>query len=186
MQRRYRRRTAAHYGSSGHSMFGGTGWLFADLLLALALAFLLATTVGSATSIKATPKTVPTVHPTHKPRQASQPPPLELDPVHVTFNIADPTGLATGSPSAVAAIRTTILQKTRGIKNRSAGIVLLFGGNGSEYPSWMQVDQGVEKVLESLSSPGQLFHPGTRYRPFLNLSDASQFSMDIYLFNVTG
>jgi len=56
MRRRYQRRTAVRYSTSGHSLFGGTGWLFADLLLALALAFLLATTVGSAPP-KTPPKT---------------------------------------------------------------------------------------------------------------------------------
>jgi hypothetical protein len=188
MQRRYQRRTAAHYGTSGHSMFGGTGWLFADLLLALALAFLLATTVGS-TPPKTTPKAHPTVPATHKPPPVSHPkqvPTLELDPVHIAFTIADPAGLAEGSSSAVAAVRATIQQEIRGIKNRSAGIVLLFGGNGAEYPNYSQLDQGVENVLKSLSGPGQLFHPGTRYRPFLNLGDPSQFNMDVYLFSVTG
>lgn len=105
MRRRYRRRTTASYGSSGHSMFGGTGWLFADLLLALALAFLLATTVGS-TPPKPAPKPTPTVHPTPKPTSSKvkkQQPVLQLDPVHITFTIADPTGLADGSPSAIAA-----------------------------------------------------------------------------------
>lgn len=189
MQRRYQRRTAAHYGASGHSMFGVTGWLFADLLLALALAFLVATTVGSGTSSKTIPKATSTPQATHKP-QAVRPkktPPLQLDPVNITFTIADPAGLAEGSPSAVAAVRGTILQEIRGIKHRSAGIVLLYGGDGATYPTYFEVDQGVENVLKSLSGPGQLFHQGTRYRPFVNHGVVpSQFSMDIYLFSVTG
>jgi hypothetical protein len=183
MPRRYPRRRAGHYGTSGHAMFGGTGWLFADLLLALALAFLLATTVGITP-----PKAAPTVHPTLTPRSNShrnQPPPLELDPVHITFNIDDPAGLAAGSSSAIAAVRATILQKTSGIKKRSAGIVLLFGGNESQYPTWEQVDQGVENILKSLSGIGPLFHPQTRYVPFLNIGEPGQFSMDVYLFSGT-
>jgi hypothetical protein len=186
MRRRYRRRTGTHYGTSGHFMFGGTGWLFADLLLALALAFLLATTVG------APPPPIPKVHPSPKPTGSSsaqpQPPPLQLDPVHLTFTIADPVGLASGSPSAVAAVRATILQITSGIKERSAGLVLLFGGNGNgaQDPPWEQVDQGVENVLKSLSGPGQLFHLETRYMPFLNIVPPGQFAMDIYLFAGTG
>jgi hypothetical protein len=164
-------------------LFGGTGWLFADLLLALALAFLLATTV----SITPPPKPPhPVVHPTPRPgSHPKQPPPLELDPVHITFNISDPAGLAAGSTSAVAAVRATILRKTRGIKTRSAGIVLLFGGNGSQYPTWDQVDQGVENVLKRISATGSLFHQQTRYKHFLNIVSPSQFSMDVYLFSGT-
>lgn len=180
MRRRYRRRTTASHGNSGHSMFGGTGWLFADLLLALALVFLLATTVGNKIP---NPTPTPTVHPTPKPtstKPKKQQPVLQLDPVSITFTIADPTGLADGSPAAIAAVRNTILQKTSGIKKRSAGIVLLFGGNqyGTEY----QIDDGVESALKSLSSTGSVFHQETRYRSFLNIGDADQFSMDVYLF----
>jgi hypothetical protein len=182
MQRRYRRRTATHYDTSGHLLFGRTGWLFADLLLALALVFLLATTVGAVPP-------APT-HSTPKPTGSSpaQPPPLQLDPVHITFTIADPVGLASGSPSAIAAVRATILKMTSGIKERSAGIVLLFGGNGNgaQDPPWEQVDQGVENVLKSLSGTGQLFHQETRYMPFLNIASPSQFAMDIYLFAEAG
>lgn len=180
MRRSYQRRTAARYGTSGHSLFGGAGWLFADLLLALAMAFLLATTVGSPP-----PKTPPKALPTHK--QGSHPkqsPPLELDPVHIAFTIADPTGLATGSSSAVAAVRATILQKIGGIKSRNAGIVLLFGSDSS-YPSYEQVDQDVENILKSLSGTGPLFHQETRYVSFLSLLGPSQFSMDVYLFSTT-
>ena len=167
-------------------MFGGTGWLFADLLLALALAFLLATTVGvtppKAPSKPPRPPVVPSTPGGSHPKQT---PPLELDPVHVTFTVADPASLVAGSSSAVTSVRATILQKTHGIKTRSAGIVLLFGGNGSQYPTWDQMDASVEKILKSLSGPGRLFHLETRYVPFLNLAGPSQFSMDIYLFSGT-
>jgi hypothetical protein len=182
MRRRYQRRTAAHYSTSGQSLFGGTGWLFADLLLALAVAFLLATTVGS-TPPKIPPKTPPRQnHPSSHPNQL---PPLELDPVQIKFTIADPTGLATGSSSAVTAVRATILQEIRGIKSRSAGIVLLFGSD-SAYPSYEQVDQDVENILKSISGAGSLFHKETRYVSFLSLGGPNQFSMDVYLFSTTG
>jgi hypothetical protein len=180
MPRSYQRRTATRYGASGHYLFGGAGWLFADLLLALAMAFLLATTVGSPP-----PKTPPKVHPAHQPSShPKQPPPLELDPVHIKFTIADPDGLVTGSSSAVAAVRATILKMTGGIKSRSAGIVLLFGSNSS-YPSYEQVDQAVENILKSLSGTGQIFDAQTRYVPFLSLLGPTQFSMDVYLFSTT-
>jgi hypothetical protein len=186
MRRRYRRRTGAHYVSRGHSMFGGTGWLFADLLLALAMAFLLATTVG-ATPPKQPPKPPATVRPTPSPtasRPKQSPPPLQLDPVHIEFAIADPAGLAAGNRSDVTAVRNVILQQTNRIKDRSAGIVLLFGGdgNGTTYPTYEDVDQGVENVLKSLSGTGPLFHQETHYVAFLNQGSPDQFSMDVYLF----
>jgi hypothetical protein len=185
MRKKYRRRTGIQYGDSGHSLFGVTGWLFADLLLALALAFLLATTVGS--TPPKTPKPQKSVRVTHTPvpTHTKQPPPLQLTPVHITFSIADPVGLADGSKTAVNAVRNTIIQKIRGIRNRSAGIVLLFGGYNSQYPTYEQMDQEVENVLKSLSSTDSLFHRETQYQSFLNLVSAGTFVMDIYLFSGT-
>jgi hypothetical protein len=176
MRKNYQRRTAARYSTSGHPFFGGAGWLFADLLLALALAFLLATTVGTPP-----PKKPPTTSQPHNPgSHPKQPVPLVLVPHRITFTIADPAGLVTGSPSAIAAVRASILRKTHKIRFRSAGIVLLFGSN-SPYPTYEQVDQQVEKILKSLSTTGSLFHQRTRYRRFLSLHGANQFSMDVYL-----
>lgn len=187
MRRQYRRR-AGDYATSGHSLFGGTGWLFADLLLALALAFLLATTVGPSPSPptpKPTPSPAPTPSPTVSPTHPPKQPPLELDPVSIKFTISDPAGLVAGSPSAVKAVRNTILKHIRGIRNRSAGIVLLFGGDESGYPTYVQVDKSVENVLKSLSGTGPLFHRQTRYVHFLDLTPATAFSMDVYLFSRT-
>jgi hypothetical protein len=184
MRRRYQRRTAVRHSTSGHFLFGGTGWLFADLLLALALAFLLATTVGSLP-----PKTPPHHRPSPSPSPSGshpkQPPALELDPVSITFTIADPAGLVAGSSTAVAAVRGTILQKIGGIKDRNAGIVLLYGSNESS-PGYEQVDEAVENILKGLSGAGPLFHQQTRYRSFLNLHSPDEFSMDVYLFGTTG
>jgi len=156
-------------------MFGVTGWLFADLLLALALAFLLATTIGHKL-----PKPRPTPTPSPTPTELRAP--LELTPVHITFTITDPDGLVAGSPSAIDAVRATILQKTKKINSRSAGIVLLYGSNS--FPSYEQLDQSVEKILTGLSSTEPLFQE-TRYRSFLSLHGLNTFSMDIYLFSRT-
>lgn len=184
MRRKYQRRTAVRHSTSGHFLFGGTGWLFADLLLALALAFLLATTVGSAPKPPPLHRPTPSPSPSPSGSHPKQPPPLELDPVSITFTIADPAGLVTGSSTAVAAVRSTILQKIGGIKGRSAGIVLLYGSDQSS--NYEAVDEAVENILKGLSGVGPLFHQQTRYRSFLNLRSPDQFSMDVYLFGTTG
>jgi hypothetical protein len=188
MRRSYRRQAAAEESAIGHSLFGSTGWLFADLLLALAVVFLVATTVGTAPL--PTPKKHPAASTTHKVTQAKkpntgkrQPPPLDLDFYNITFTINDPSGLIAGSPSAVAAVRASIVGATRRWDNRSAGIVLLYGGDESGL-DYKQLDDAVTKILQDLGKTEPLFRVA-KYRDFLDQSAASYFSMDIYLFSRT-
>lgn len=187
MYRSYRRRTAAEESARGHALFGSTGWLFADLLLGLALIFLVATTVGTA-PLPTHPKPHPTARPTHKaspskPKTRKQPPPLDLDFHNITFTIGDPSGLIGGSPSAIAAVRASIVGATRQWNNQSAGIVLLYGGDQSGL-DYKQFDDAVTKILQGLGKTEPLFRVA-KYRDFLDQSSASYFSMDIYLFSRT-
>jgi hypothetical protein len=168
------------------SLFGGTRWLFADvMLLAIVTTFLLATTVGR-TPPAAKPHPQATVTPTSKPVPASTPTPtptpakttqsgpaLDLHYVPVTLQI-DPS-----APSATG-IRQALLANPR-LKGRRAGLVILFGG-GSVSGPWLQLDNQVWKILSSVTP---LFS-GAADLPYWNGSDpSSQFLLHIYLFKDT-
>src|SRR5579863_1982189 len=101
------------------------GWLFADLLLALAMIFLIANTI----SPKHTPKPTPVVH--LKPKPTVKPTPtisrsLILDPGKITIIIAgnNPDNLAAGTPGAVTYLEQQIRQQItqKGLQHRRAGI----------------------------------------------------------------
>src|SRR5258708_33752377 len=99
-----RQRRAARASYSGNVLFGGIGWLFADLMLALAMLFIAATSAGTAPSSHPKPAPSPTVTPgpqvTASPTMAPKrrlPLQLDLTPVTVTLNIDPDAGLS-GDP----------------------------------------------------------------------------------------
>jgi hypothetical protein len=179
---RYRRRPAA--GTSGHTMFGSTGWLFADLLLALALAFLLATTFGvipppvtnggkpthPPTSAATTAK--PTTSPTPTP---TEPDALDLNYVKVPLDI-DPGNISASS------IQHTI-ETDPALKGRQAGLVLLFAGgpdpNGGQ---WEAIDSQVWSILQGMDKDISLFRVAVP-RPFWNGTyPLTEVMLNVYLF----
>ena len=146
MSRRNRRRPAARHGMSGNTLFGSTGWLFADLLLALALAFLLATTVNTPPPAPPHPPG-PTASqtPTPTPSATKGPPQqaLDLTPVPVTLTI-DPSNVSSG------AIRQKILSVST-LRGQHAGLVLIFAGGDVSSSSWGQIDTVVWGILKKMT-----------------------------------
>src|SRR5579863_542500 len=96
------------------------GWLFADLLLALAMLFFTSSIIATpARSVKPTP--------TPKAR-----PPLELNKHRVTLTI-DAAGILNGVPGAAQSLDREI----RGLSflhDRSAGLVIVYGGAPTAEP----------------------------------------------------
>src|SRR5215469_15675004 len=152
MPARYRYRTTRRV-DSGSSLFGGTGWLFADLMLAIAMAFLLATTVGTSPPPAhphpgVTPTPTPT--PTPSPTPTGHPEPaLDLNYVTVTLTI---------NPGAVSAgaIKQAILTNRR-LTGRQAGLVILFAGGDPGSSEWEQLDNQVWGILKSMGDSTSLF-----------------------------
>ncbi len=187
---RSRRSGAGRYSTSGHTVFGNTGWLFADLLLALALAFLLATTFGAPSQSTARvkphlPKPTSTTIKPKKPKPPGQPQPaLDLKYVTVPLNI-DP-----GDISA-SAIRQTILSDSQ-LKGRRAGLVLLFAGgpdpNGTQ---WEQIDNQVWSILQAMNKATSQF----KATPLFDVAVSQQFwngqlalnqvKLEVYLFKMS-
>jgi len=158
----------------GQSLFGSSGWLFADLLLAIAMVFLVANTVG--------------VHSMHKPRprpphpSATPIPALELSPVKVVLTI-NPQGLLSNAAAAIAQASAQIV-RARGIASRNAGLVLVFTGNSQSDSMAYSLDTKVSDVLSGLGQHSFVFR-NTVYRDFLEVGAAPSFvELDIYLFKV--
>jgi hypothetical protein len=187
MRRRYRRRTATYHGNSGHSLFGGTGWLFADLLLALALAFLLATTVGTVAPVAKKAAASSTTHNKGKTsKKAGHPEPaLVFNYVDVKDITIDPNAILSGQSSALGPILAKIAANAR-LKSQTAGLVLLFAGddNGS-FTQWYQLDQEAWALLKGAGQERSLFKVAVpRYFQTHGGSSAT-FELQIYLFKMS-
>lgn len=168
--------------NGGQALFGSTGWLFADLMLALAMAFLVANTVGLPTLPKPKPTVRPTPTPTPTPTATPTPTPaLDLRPVHVVLQV-DWAGLLSNSPTARAAVRSQI-RHVAALDGRHAGLVLAFGGdNDNNTTRALAVASKVDSVLAGLGSSGYVFQ-STVYRSFIGLADPpGVVEVDIYVF----
>jgi hypothetical protein len=171
----------------GHSFFGGTGWLFADLMVALAMVFLVATALGFPTPSKS----AAAHHPAPKKSPAVKHPEAALDFKYVTITIPnlDYNGLLNNSPAAINSVRKAILSDA-GIRSRRAGLVLLFDGATSQDLSSqalaINVDRKLQDILRDLGTQNVLFQVAV-YRNFLDLVKltANNFHMEIYLFKTS-
>jgi hypothetical protein len=175
-------------------MFGGAGWLFADLMLALAVAFLVADTVR--TPPPPSPPTAVQSGPAVHPRSPSPSPPtpsaspsgpaLDFHDINYTLTV-DPVGLQAGSASAEASVHAQVAGISR-LTGRRVGLVLLFAGdpdpeNLTEYDAAISLDQKMAKVLTGLSIHGELVFQVAVYRDFINyFSKPGKVQLNIYLF----
>ena len=117
-------------------------------MLALALAFLLATVVGTKNACRE-PKPHAKVMPTPTPTPTTQPgPALDLHDVPVTLSI-DPSNV---SASAIA----QRLLSDPSLKGRRAGLVILFGGGSLDGP-WQHLDKQIWGILQSMDDESPLF-----------------------------
>lgn len=189
MATRYQRRSDRQDGSA-LAMFGGAGWLFADLMLALTVAFLVADTVSTPAppSPQKTAHSKPLVH--HRPTPAPSPSPSgpALDLGYVTVHLTvDLAGLQAGSAQAEASVRAQITQIS-GLTGRRAGLVLLFAGDldpdsPTDYKAAISLDQKMAGVLSGLSINGGLVFQVAVYRNFANYgSEPDTVELNIYLF----
>src|SRR6266446_9227880 len=100
---------------SGRNMFSIAGWLFADMLLAMMMIFI----VASTTSVTIPPKTKLTPTSRALPR-------LELKFHRFTIDV-DPNGILNDAPDAIAAVKNQVRSQAF-LKGRSAGLVVVYGG----------------------------------------------------------
>lgn len=169
--------------------FGAAGWLFADLLLALAVVFLVANSVGQPplppTSATPTPTFTPTPSPTPSPTPIPTPTPLPqgLDRNYITVNVrVDYNLLATGDPGTIGAIQQQLLSDPR-LAGKSAGLVITLGGSsGGTNENGLDSATRVDDALAASAAQSSLFQD-TVYRPFFNTgASLGQIEVDVYVF----
>lgn len=157
-----------------------SGWLFADLLLALFVIFLSANTVGVKVQPIATP--VPAITPT--PTPTPQPlPRLELDKHHLQLAI-DPNGLLSDSRGAQQALAQQVRAQAF-LQGRAVGLVIAYGNaaDPSQIRTAQTIARKVMNVLQMLGHQNFAFTRASYYDPLYSLySDPKFTEIDLYLF----
>ena len=164
----------------GNLVFGNIGWLFADLMLALAIAFLVAETVGQPPLPRTTPSSSPFPSPSVSTSRSPEPV-LELKPVKIELTIEWQSLLAKNRRTTESLERR--IRKDSHLVDRRAGLVLTFGGaRGGDDDRAIMIAEQVNRVLGKLGREGFVFR-NTVYRRFLDLSAApSRLLIEVYLF----
>jgi hypothetical protein len=131
------------------------GWLFADLLLGLAIIFLAAGTVFK-------PPPVPTPIPTPTPTPVPLPR-LELGYLEVQLHI-DAQGLLNNDPAAIAAVKAQV-RAQRALQGRTAGLVIIYDGapDDGAIQQALEVDRKIEAALKSLGDEHFVFYCTSYY-----------------------
>ncbi len=150
------------------------GWLFADLLLVLAMLFLAANTMGIHPPVPVTP--TPAVTPT--------PPPLaQLEQTYHEFTVhVDRQAFLQNDP---AAIRSVIQQITGQafLQGRSAGLIIVYGADPSDCTYAYQVDKKVYSLVRTIGKTDVTFQKTVDYTELCNIrTDINQITIDIFLF----
>jgi len=169
------------------SLLISVGWLFADMLLALAVLFLAANTLAPRhLPVKATPTATTTPTPTPTPSA------LLLDKQKVTLTISgnNPGELIAGNPAAIRYLEQQIkAQLTRlRLQHRRAGIAIAYGGadNDSQIDQGTAVAQEVYHVLDLLGGQKFVFCNTVPYDPlFTLLHPHDVVVIDIFMFNAS-
>lgn len=165
-----------------------SGWLFADLLLALAILFLAANTVGAKPEpiptptpvvLAPTPTFTPTPMPTKEPR-------LDFSPQRITLTGIDYNGLLSGSQQA----KDDVKQKLQGqsvLQGRSVGLTIVYGGapDTDSIRQAIDIANKVYAILKDLGNNGGAFQRSSYYDPLYTLGSANTpdiVTIDVYLF----
>jgi len=154
------------------------GWLFADLLLALAMLFLAANTIGIHPP-PASPKATPIARATPTPL-----PSLELNYHTLTLRV-DSNGLLNNSQGAINAVKRQVRTQMSPYKNRRAGLVLAYGGasTDSDIQRAYSVAGKVENILKTFDGEGFVFIQTVYHSPYFILGASSDLvTLEVYLF----
>lgn len=136
-------------------LFGAAGWLFADLLLALAMLFLVANSVGTY------PKPAPTPTPLPTATRAPTPPPAicGLNPHSITImlTISNDGALRAGDSGAEAAFASEAKGQLAQYAGKVAGFVEVFGGSVGSISDGVNLANGAIGGLDMLARQGYIF-----------------------------
>ncbi|GHO82278.1 hypothetical protein [Dictyobacter formicarum] len=162
------------------------GWLFADLLLALAMIFLIANT--TITPIKASIHPKPMATPTATPSPTPLPiPRLELQPHRFTINI-DTTGYLNNAPDAINSAKEQIRNQSF-LKGRSVGLVIAYGGapTTDDIPAALDIAAKTYDVCKIIGKDHFAFENASYYTEKLyRLGDSpNTVTIDVFLFKAS-
>jgi hypothetical protein len=167
---------------SSHNNTITVGWLFADLLLALAMIFLIANTTNSAPKIvaKATPTPIPTATlsptPTPIPRLETSYQPFVI--------LIDSEGLLNGDQNAINQVKQQI-RAQHFLQGRNAGLVIVYGGapTTDDIETAKKVASRVYDVMRSLGKEHFAFSRASYYDPLFNLgASTDEITIHVFLF----
>jgi hypothetical protein len=174
--------------SSDSGLFGGVGWLFADLMLALVVIAFLASVIVPEEPEPPSPlppaTTTSTTVPTTTTTTTSTPPPperLAREPIKADVFVDDRALLA-GDPAAVSGMQAAVGGQLSGLlAGRRAGFVLTFGTSSSA-----DIQRGIrtagqfnDLVLRNL---GAQFRDTAYRNYFQNGPDRSKITLEIFVF----
>lgn len=163
------------------SFMGSAGWLFADLLLALAMLFLIANTVAqpkppSLVHAKATATATAT---------AKAFLPLRLEQSYHRFSITiDPNRLLSNDPAE----ETHVMQQVKSqsfLHNRSVGLVIVYGGapTTNDIGTANSIANDVYSILIDMGKHDATFGRVSKYDPLYLLGgDPTVVKLDMFLF----
>ena len=157
---------------------GSIGWLFADLLLALAMLFLVANTISLPKSAIAKPKVTPTATST-----PTAPPRLEPGFHRFTINF-NSDNLLNNDPAE----QNNIIQQVKSqgfLQNRSAGLVIVYGGapTTGQINTADTIANAIYGLLINLGKNDPRFARLSKYDPLYLLGgDLNSATLDIFLF----
>jgi hypothetical protein len=161
------------------------GWLFAELLLGIAMVFLI-----SSPGAPTTPPPTPTPTTPRPPTPTPTPQPLlDLQVQTIILSGVNTNGLVNGDASAVSTFQASVLSKLsqNGIGRQCAGLVLPYvGQNGNN--NYITVGHSIKGALQALgsgASGGGAFFKVSRYHePLLLVGQSnSDIKLEIYLYS---
>lgn len=168
-----RKRTTKADLRSSFSM--SAGWLFADLLLVLAMLFLAANTMG----IHPPPPT-PTVTPTATPTPKIL---AQLEQTYHEFSVqVNRDAFLSGNQNAANSVIQQIVSQPF-LQGRKAGLILVYGRDPACGPKAIEVSDKVYALVVQLGKTNSIFANIAAYHHLCNpLSDVNVIDIDIFLF----
>ncbi|MEO7020593.1 MAG: hypothetical protein ABI234_10630 [Ktedonobacteraceae bacterium] len=156
------------------------GWLFADLLLVLAMLFLAANTMGihpPPIALKSTP--TPTMAPTPKPKERV----LEHNYCEITLDDTNPNTFKSDLNFAISTLKPQITSKAPYLNGRQVGLAIASGGTDSSNTALgIALAAQTYQVLQTLGSKENIFKVTSYYGPLFSLGTSSRsITIDMYL-----
>lgn len=162
-----------------------SGWLFADLLLALVVIFLAANTLGI--KLQPTPTPTPGVTPTPTlslPTPTPTPQRLDFKYHRISLQNVDYNGLLANSQSAINTVEQMIRSQPS-LQGQSVGLAIVYGGapTDNDISQAYAIADKVRGILQTLGQQGFAFQRASYYDPLYRLGDIpGDVVIDVYLF----